>query len=75
LRAGTQRYPAAIVYKASWPDEKKFLGTLGTLPQIARENNITKTALIMVGNFLENEYERSKLYDPTFTHEFRTASK
>ena len=71
----TKDTPAAIVYKASWPDEKKFLGTLGTLPQIARENNITKTALIMVGNFLGNEYERSKLYDPTFTHEFRTASK
>lgn len=71
----TKNTPAAIVYKASWPDEKKFLGTIGTLPQIARENNITKTALIMVGNFLGNEYERSKLYDPTFTHEFRTASK
>lgn len=71
----TKDTPAAIVYKASWPDEKKFLGTLGTLPQIARENNITKTALIMVGNFLGNEYERSKLYDPTFAHEFRTASK
>ncbi|MFA0814169.1 MAG: precorrin-4 C(11)-methyltransferase [Anaerofustis sp.] len=71
----TKDTPAAIVYKASWPDEKKFLGTLGTLPQIARKKNITKTALIMVGNFLGNEYERSKLYDPTFTHEFRTASK
>jgi len=71
----TKDTPAAIVYKASWPDEKKFLGTLGTLPQIARESNITKTALIMVGNFLGNEYERSKLYDPTFAHEFRTASK
>lgn len=71
----TKDTPAAIVYKASWPDERKFLATVGTLAQIARENNITKTALIMVGNFLGNEYERSKLYDPTFTHEFRAATK
>ena len=67
--------PAAIVYKATWPDEKKFLCTVGTLAQTAKENNITKTALIMVGNFLGNEYERSKLYDPAFTHEFRRAKE
>ena len=63
--------PAAIVYKATWPEEKTFICTVGTLPQTAKDNNITKTALIMVGNFLGNEYERSKLYDPTFSHEFR----
>lgn len=67
--------PAAIVYKASWPDERTFQATVGTLPTIAKENNITKTALIMVGDFLGNDYERSKLYDPTFTHEFRTANQ
>lgn len=67
--------PAAIVYKATWPEEKVFYGTVGTLPDIARENNITKTALILVGEFLGNTYERSKLYDPSFTHEFREASK
>ncbi len=67
--------PAAIVYKASWPEEKKFLTTVGELAKTAKENNITKTALIMVGGFLGSEYERSKLYDPAFTHEFRTASK
>lgn len=66
---------AAIVYKATWPDEKVFRGTIETLPQIAKENNITKTALILVGNFLGNEYERSLLYDPSFTHEFRKATK
>ncbi len=71
----TKDTPAAIVYKASWLDERKFLATVGTLAQTARENNITKTALIMVGNFLGNEYQRSKLYDPSFTHEFRTATK
>ncbi len=63
--------PAAIVYKATWPEEKVFRCTVGTLPETARENGITKTALITVGNFLNDSYERSKLYDPTFTHEFR----
>ena len=67
--------PAAIVYKATWPDEKVFRGTVDTLPQIAKENNITKTALILVGDFLGERYDRSKLYDPSFTHEFREASK
>lgn len=67
--------PAAIVYKATWPEEKVFYGTVSTLPEIARNNNITKTALILVGDFLGDKYERSKLYDPAFAHEFREASK
>lgn len=67
--------PAAIVYKASWPEEKTFLCTVSTLAQTAKENQITKTALILVGNFLGNEYERSKLYDPGFSTEFREATR
>lgn len=67
--------PAAIVYKATWPEEKVFHCTVGTLPQTAKENNITKTALITVGNFLSDSYERSKLYDPAFTHEFRKGTE
>ncbi len=67
--------PAAIVYKASWPDEQVYRGTVATLPQIAREHGITKTALIVVGEFLGDTYDRSKLYDPTFSHEFRQASQ
>ena len=67
--------PAAIVYKATWPDEKVFRGTVDTLPQMAKDNGITKTALILVGDFLGGYYDRSKLYDPAFTHEFREASK
>lgn len=63
--------PAAIVYKATWPDEKTFHCTVGTLAQTAADNHITKTALILVGNFLNGTVERSKLYDPTFTTEFR----
>ncbi|QHI73647.1 precorrin-4 C(11)-methyltransferase [Aminipila terrae] len=71
----TEETPAAIVYKATWPEEKVFRCTVGTLPETARNNNITKTAMIVVGGFLGDSYERSKLYDPGFTHEFREASK
>lgn len=71
----TEETPAAIVYKATWPEERVFKCTVGTLPETAKNNNITKTAMIVVGGFLGNSYERSKLYDPAFTHEFREASK
>jgi len=67
--------PAAIVYKATWPDEKTVCTTVAGLAAAAKAEGITKTALITVGGFLGNEYERSKLYDPTFTTEFREASK
>jgi precorrin-4/cobalt-precorrin-4 C11-methyltransferase len=67
--------PAAIVYKATWPDQKVVRTSVGKLYSAAKENNIHKTALILVGNFLGKEYERSKLYDPSFTHEFRKASQ
>jgi len=67
--------PAAIVYKATWPDERQFRCRLCDLAKTAKENNITKTALIVVGGFLGDQYERSKLYDPAFTTEFREASK
>lgn len=63
--------PAAIVYKATWADEKIVRTCVGKLNKAAGENNIKKTALILVGNFLGMEYKRSKLYDPAFTHEFR----
>ena len=68
--------PAAIVYKASWPDEKTCLCTVGTLADCARENGINKIALIIVGDAVKQSgYARSKLYDPTFTTEFRTAKE
>ena len=68
--------PAAIVYKATWPDEKKFICTVGTLAQTAKENNITKTALMIIGNAVKGaKYDRSKLYDPGFTTEFREATR
>lgn len=68
--------PAAIVYKATWPDEKKFICTVGTLAKTAAENNITKTALMIIGDAVAaSNYERSKLYDPSFTTEFRDATE
>jgi precorrin-4/cobalt-precorrin-4 C11-methyltransferase len=67
--------PAAIVYKASWPDEKVVRTTVSELENAAAEHQIHKMALIMVGGFLGQDYARSKLYDPSFTHEFREASQ
>ena len=67
--------PAAIVYKATRPDEKVVRTTVGELAAAGAREGITKTALITVGGFLGTEYERSKLYDPTFTTEFREASR
>ena len=67
--------PAAIVYKASWPDEKVCRCTVGTLSQTAAANGITKTALVTVGKFLEGSFSRSCLYDPGFSTEFREASE
>lgn len=63
--------PAAIVYKASWPEEKICRCTVGTLEQTAQENGIMKTALITVGGFLESDFARSRLYDPAFGTEYR----
>ena len=67
--------PAAIVYKATWPDEKVLRCTVDSLAKTAEKENITKTALIVVGKVLEGEYDRSRLYDPSFTTEFRQASE
>ena len=59
--------PAAVVYKATWPDEKVFRCTVGTLAKTVADNGLTKTALLIVGGCLGEEYQRSRLYDPTFT--------
>ncbi len=65
--------PAAIVYKASWADQKVCRCTVKDLAQTAADNGITKTALICVGYFLGNDYSLSKLYDKSFETEFRKA--
>lgn len=68
--------PAAIVYKATWEDEKKYICTVGTLAETAKEHGITKTALMIIGDVVtHHQYDRSELYNPTFTTEFREASK
>ena len=66
--------PAAIVYKATWPEERTYICTVGTLAQCAKENNVTKTALMIIGDaVLHANYRRSDLYHPNFTTEYRAA--
>ena len=71
----TPETPAAIVYKATWPDERVLRCTVGTLHETASICGIKKTALIIVGRVLGSDYEVSKLYDKTFETEFRKAEK
>lgn len=66
--------PIAVIYKASWPEEQVIRGTLANIEAKVRTAGIRKTAQILVGDFLNTEYARSKLYDPEFTHEFRQGS-
>ena len=63
--------PAAIVYKATWPEEKVVRCTVGALAQAGREHRISKTALVLVGDFLAHSYRRSLLYHPGFSTEYR----
>ena len=70
-----KKTPAAIVYKATWTDEKIFRCTLEKLAETAEENGIKKTALICVGDFLGNDYSLSKLYDKEFETEYRKVQK
>jgi precorrin-4 C11-methyltransferase len=67
--------PAAIVCRASWPDEKVVLGTVGELPEMAEKAGVTKTALILIGRFLEGQGKPSRLYDGSFSHGYREAEK
>lgn len=67
--------PAAIVYKASWPEERVCRCTVSTLAETAKTQGIDKTALILVGEFLGSAYDRSLLYDPAFTHGYRQGKR
>ena len=67
--------PAAIVYKATWPDEKIYRCTVDTLHKTVTENGLTKTSLIIVGRCMGDAYLRSMLYHPGFTTEFREATQ
>ena len=63
--------PAAIVYKATWPEEKVLRCQVSSLAKTAQENGVDRTALILVGRFLEGNYDRSLLYHPDFTTGYR----
>ena len=67
--------PVAVVYKATWPEEKIFRCTVDTLHRTVTDNGLTKTALIVVGDCLGQDYPRSLLYHPGFTTEFREATQ
>lgn len=67
--------PAAIVYKATWEDQETYVCTVGTLAQTAAKHKITKTALMIIGDAVTGgSYERSRLYHPEFSTEFRGKS-
>lgn len=63
--------PVAVVYKATWPDQQIVRGDLTNIADKVRGAGITKTALTIVGDFMGDDYDLSKLYDKTFTTEFR----
>lgn len=67
--------PIAIVYKASWPEQKIIRGTLQTISGLVKKEGVRKTALVVVGSFLGDEYELSKLYDKNFSHGYRSAGE
>ena len=71
----TAETPVAVVYKATWPEEKIFRCTVGTLHETVTGNGLTKTSLIVVGNCLGDNYLRSLLYHPDFTTEFRKGAQ
>lgn len=68
---GSEDVPVAVVFKATWADQEILYGTLGDISQKVKDAKIDKMSQILVGNFIEGDYELSKLYDKTFTHKFR----
>lgn len=76
LRKGYGRnVPIAVVERATWEDERTIIGTLDDISEKVKAANITKCAQILVGDFINCEYDRSKLYDKSFSHMFREAKK
>ncbi|MGO5065382.1 precorrin-4 C(11)-methyltransferase [Clostridium sporogenes] len=72
LRKGYgKNVPIAVIQRATWQDEKVVIGTLDDISKKVKEANITKTAQILVGDFIDCKYDKSLLYDEKFTHEFR----
>ena len=73
--AYTEETPAALVYKATWPEERLLRCRLGDLAAVGREAGVRRTALVLVGDFLRQAGERSRLYDPAFSTGYREAGK
>lgn len=70
----TANTPAAIVYKATWPEEEAYVCTVGTLEETAKAHNITKTAIVLIGDAITHQhYRKSRLYAPDFSTEYRKA--
>lgn len=67
--------PVAVVYRASWPDQTILRGTLADIVAQVQASGLTRTALILVGWFLGDNYQLSRLYDPGFSHGFRAAKR
>ena len=71
-----KKTPAAIVYKATWPQEEAYICTVETLQETAMQHRITKTALVLVGDVITHQnYRKSRLYAPDFSTEFRKAKE
>ena len=75
LTAYDKDTPIAVVYRASWPDEKIVKGTLADIAEKVKDADINRQAQILVGNFLDTDFEYSKLYDPSFTTGYRDGKK
>ena len=63
--------PAAVVYKATWPEEQIFRCTVGTLHETVTGHHLTRTSLLIVGQCMGPDYDRSRLYHPSFTTQYR----
>ena len=67
----SEETPIAVVERASWADEKIIRGTLGSIAEQVKGEGVERTAMIVVGDCLEAQYQQSKLYSPQFSHMFR----
>ncbi len=66
--------PVAVVYRASWPDQKIIVGTLKDITKKVQSEKITRTAIVIIGDVIKpKSYEFSKLYDKSFSHGYRKA--
>lgn len=76
LRKGYKKnVPIAVVERATWNDERVIIGNLDDIVEKVKEKNITKCAQILVGDFIDSEFEKSLLYDKNFSHMFRNSEE